>query len=108
MINKCIIFTSKTCKDCFALEAKYQQLEAEFKMITFEYIDVIDNPRLGQLHNIMTVPSLELYADDELIAEFKHGQNKQYQHIVNFIRLYVELTKEKRWLYQHITTRKMM
>ncbi len=96
MINKCIIFTSKTCKDCFALKAKYNQLENEFEEIDFEYIDVIDYPNLGQKHNITTVPSLELYENEMRIAEFKHGQNKQYQHIVNFIRLHVELAKERK------------
>lgn len=95
MINKCIIFTSKTCKDCFALSKQYNLLEQEFKQIEFEYIDVIDNPILGELHHIYSVPAVELYENDNCIAEFKHGNNKQLSHIINFIRLHVELRKEK-------------
>lgn len=95
MINRCIIFTSKTCKDCFALSSNYPWLEAEFKNISFEYIDITEHPRLGEQHKIYTVPSLELYEDRELVAEFKHGSDKQLNHIVNFIRLHVELRKEK-------------
>lgn len=94
MINRCIIFTSKTCKDCFALSAHYQLLETEFKQIKFDYIDVIDSPELGQQHKIFTVPSIELYEDQQMVAEFKHGSNKQLSHIINFIRLHVELRKE--------------
>lgn len=94
MINRCIIFTSKTCKDCFALSAHYNLLETEFKDISFEYIDVIEHPKLGEKHKIYTVPAVELYEDNQLVAEFKHGSSKQVSHISNFIKLHVELRKE--------------
>lgn len=94
MINKCLIFTSKTCKDCFALSSHYQQIEEQFKAIKFVYIDVGENPQIGVEHQIYTVPAIELYADQEMVAEFKHGSDKQVSHIVNFIRLHVALRKE--------------
>lgn len=94
MINRCIIFTSKTCKDCFALSSHYDQLEKEFKNLSFEYIDVNEHPKLSEEHKIYTVPSIELYEDEEMVAEFKHGSNKQVSHIVNFIRLHIALRKE--------------
>lgn len=95
MINKCLIFTSKTCKDCFALSSQYHILEKEFNNIEFEYIDVTINPELGEKHNIYSVPAIELYEDDNCIAEFKHGSNKQISYISNFIKVHVELRKEK-------------
>ncbi len=95
MINRCIIFTSKTCKDCFSLSNNYHHLEQKFKDIEFTYIDVVDNPKLGIKHNIYSVPALELYIGDKVVAEFKHGNNKQYSHIENFIKLHIALNKEK-------------
>ncbi len=95
MIDRCVIFTSKSCKDCFILSDNYQNLEALFPSIEFEYIDVVEEREIAMIHNVYTVPSLELYENQKLIAEFKHGNNKQYQHIVNFIRVHVELRKER-------------
>ncbi len=95
MINRCIIFTSKTCKDCFALTSHYQILENKFKQIEFEYIDVTDYPQLGAKHQIYSVPAIELYENEKLVAEFKHGNNKQYSHIENFIKVHVLLTEGK-------------
>lgn len=97
MINKCIIFTSRTCKDCFALSRNYTSLEEQFPNIIFEYIDVIDHPNLGEIHNIYSVPSLELYEKGIKVAEFKHGSSKTYKSIVNFIKVHETLRKGKKW-----------
>lgn len=94
MINRCIIFTSKTCKDCFALSSHYQQLEQQFNNIKFEYIDVNEQPEMLVKHNIYSVPAIELYDCEQKVAEFKHGKNKQVSHIENFIRLHIALRKE--------------
>ncbi|WOO87813.1 thioredoxin family protein [Mollicutes bacterium LVI A0039] len=95
MVNRCIIFTSKTCKDCFALTAHYEQLADQFPEIEFIPIDVGENPQVGIDHQIYSVPAIELYDKNELIAELKHGSSLQYSHIVNFIKVHVLLRKEK-------------
>lgn len=95
MLNKCLIFTSETCKDCFALKSNFTKLTEEFPMVKFEFIDVDQNPRARIDHQIYTLPSVELYDNNQLIAEFKHGQNKQYTHILNFIKLHMELSRRK-------------
>lgn len=93
MINKCLIFTSNTCKDCFSLSRHYLNLETKYPRIKFIYIDVVEEPKIGEKHNIYSVPALELYEDEVLVAEFKHGKNKQISHIENFIKLHIELRK---------------
>lgn len=95
MLNKCLIFTSKTCKDCFALSSNYSQLEQQFPNLEFEYIDVSEQPDLAVIHNIYTVPAIELYQNNQLVAEFKHGANMQYSSMINFIKLHLELRKEE-------------
>lgn len=94
MINKCFIFTSLTCKDCFTILSELPSLENEFSQIEFITLDIDKNPSLVEKHKIYTLPSIELYEDDKLIAEFKHGKNKQINYIKNFIRVQIELRKE--------------
>ncbi len=96
MINKCLIFTSKTCKECFALEQNYERLQAMFSAIEFVVIEITENPKVAIEHQIYTVPSIELYNEIEKVAEFKHGTNKTYEHIENFIKVHTLLAKEKR------------
>lgn len=95
MLNKCLIFTSDSCKDCFALKSNFTKLTDEFPTLEFEFIDVDQNPQLGIDHQIYTLPSIELYNDEKLVAEFKHGQNKQFTHIINFIKVHMELSRRK-------------
>lgn len=94
MINKCLIFTSKTCRECYMLSKQYTLLESQFEHIQFEYVDVNLHPKFASEHRVMSLPALELYENEQLIAEFKHGTNKQYTHIVNFIRFQLALREE--------------
>lgn len=96
MVNKCLIFTSKTCKDCFALSNHYDDLKEQFPQIEFEYIDVNENPQIARNHKIYSVPAIELYVNNQLASELKHGNNLQYTHIVNFIKVQIELRKDNK------------
>lgn len=96
MINRAVIYTSKSCKECYALSLHYKELEAQFEELQFEYIDVTENRQIGLKQNIYTLPSLELYDNELLVAEFKHGNNKQYDHIVHFIMLHCALQEGRK------------
>ncbi len=97
MISKCLIFTSKSCRDCYLLSLHYKQLYAKFPNIDFAIIDVDDNPQMASAHSIYSLPSIELLDDEQkVVAEFKKGAHKRYDEIEKFIKVYELVYQERK------------
>ena len=90
-----LIFSSETCKECFALKQNYLKLENTFPEISFYEIDVNEQKEFAQMMEIYTLPSVIMFKKDKQIAEFKHGSYKTYENIEKFIKVYKEYNDNK-------------
>ncbi len=88
---QCIIYKSKTCRECYALDLQFNNIKAIFPQVEFIQINVDQMPNIVKERKLLSLPAIELYKQENLIAEFKHGRHKTPEHVVNFLRVYTEL-----------------
>lgn len=88
---KVIFFIRKDCKECFNLIRKYTEIENFFSDINFYEVDVYKNSEFSKSHNIVDLPAVVFYKNDQIIADFLIGKYKTPQNIINFIKVHKEI-----------------
>lgn len=62
-------FTAPWCGACKMIQPMLDALEAELPHITFEIVDIEEQPELAQQYHIRTLPTLLVIKDGEVLAQ---------------------------------------
>jgi thioredoxin 1 len=74
-------FTAPWCAPCKMLAPVMQGLMQEFPTVTFETVDVDNNPDLAQHFNVRSVPTVLLLNNDETILQTFVGVQPRQTYI---------------------------
>lgn len=80
-------FTAPWCAPCRMLSPLFKQMEEDIKDVTFETIDVDENPLMAEMHSVRSVPTVLIYKNEEKISSYiGAGSKKEYMDLIEEAR----------------------
>jgi len=77
MANKVLYFSASWCAPCRVVGKHVDKLEAEFKEVEFEKIDVDEQPELALERSVRAVPTLVHLQDGQEVARVSGAHSKK-------------------------------
>lgn len=80
-------FTAPWCAPCRMLSPLFKQMEKDMPDITFETIDVDENPELATEYSIRSVPTVMIFKGNDVVASLVGaGSRPEYLALIEDAR----------------------
>lgn len=70
-------FTAPWCSPCRMLSPMFKQMENDITDVTFETIDVDENPLMAEMYSVRSVPTVLIFKDEVKVASYTGATSKQ-------------------------------
>lgn len=80
-------FTAPWCAPCRMLSPLFKQMEQDMNDVTFETIDVGENPLIAEIYSVRSVPTVLIYKNDEQVGSYiGAGSKREYLDLIEDAR----------------------